>query len=332
MGAAAVKVSEACGYVNAGTVEFLYQDGEFYFLEMNTRLQVEHPVTELVTGLDLVAWQLKIASGEALTFNQSEIKREGHSIEVRINAEDPSGGRFTPSPGTLSRFTQPSGPGVRLDAGYESGDTVSQYYDNLIAKLIVWHEDREGARRRMLRALEETKIEGVATTIPAAEAILSHADFAEANYSTKWVEETLDLSGLTVETVAPEAEDGSAKVLRTVTTEVAGRRYDIKLWLDEASLAGTGGSAPKGSKPKRRGGGGTVSAAASGSVTVPMQGTIVKVLVEPGDEVEVGQTIVVLEAMKMENSINASVAGTVKEVRVSVGDSVTGNDVVAIIE
>jgi len=331
MGAAAVKVSEACGYRNAGTVEFLYQDGEFFFLEMNTRLQVEHPVTEYVTGLDLVAWQIKIASGEALDFGQDQIARNGHSIEVRINAEDPSGGRFTPSPGTLTKFAQPSGPGVRLDAGYESGDTVSQYYDNLIAKLIVWHEDREGARRRMLRALEETVIEGVATTIPADVAILEHPDFAASNYSTKWVEETLDLSGLSVNTEPPEDEDGGTKVLRSVTTEVGGRRFDIKLWLDEASLAGVA-VAPKGSKTKRRGGGGSMSAVATGSVTVPMQGTIVKVLVAVDDEVEVGQTLVVLEAMKMENAVNASVAGTVKEVRVTEGDSVTGNDVVVVIE
>ena len=329
MGAAAVKVSEACGYFNAGTVEFLYQDGEFFFLEMNTRLQVEHPVTELVTGLDLVAWQLKIAAGEEIPFAQSDVRRLGHSIEVRINAEDPSGGRFTPSPGTLTRFAQPSGPGVRLDAGYESGDTVSQYYDNLIAKLVVWAEDREGARRRMLRALEETIIEGVATTIPAAQAILSHPDFANGIHSTKWVEETLDLSGLVV-TIDPPQEDGDAKVLRTVTTEVAGRRYDVKVWMPESS---GGGSAPRsGSPTRRRGSSGSVSAALTGSVTVPMQGTIVKVLVAVGDTVEAGETICVLEAMKMENAINASAGGTVTEIKVSAGDSVTGGDVIAMIE
>ena len=329
MGAAAVKVSEACGYFNAGTVEFLYQDGEFFFLEMNTRLQVEHPVTELVTGLDLVAWQLKIAAGEEIPFAQSDVRRLGHSIEVRINAEDPSGGRFTPSPGTLTRFAQPSGPGVRLDAGYESGDTVSQYYDNLIAKLVVWAEDRERARRRMLRALEETIIEGVATTIPAAQAILSHPDFANGIHSTKWVEETLDLSGLVV-TIDPPQEDGDAKVLRTVTTEVAGRRYDVKVWMPESS---GGGSAPRsGSPTRRRGSSGTVSAALTGSVTVPMQGTIVKVLVAVGDTVEAGETICVLEAMKMENAINASAGGTVTEIKVSAGDSVTGGDVIAMIE
>ena len=296
---------------------------------MNTRLQVEHPVTELVTGLDLVAWQLKIAAGEEIPFAQSDVRRLGHSIEVRINAEDPSGGRFTPSPGTLTRFAQPSGPGVRLDAGYESGDTVSQYYDNLIAKLVVWAEDREGARRRMLRALEETIIEGVATTIPAAQAILSHPDFANGIHSTKWVEETLDLSGLVV-TIDPPQEEGDAKVLRTVTTEVAGRRYDVKVWMPESS---GGGSAPRPSSPtRRRGSSGSVSAALTGSVTVPMQGTIVKVLVAVGDTVEAGETICVLEAMKMENAINASAGGTVTEIKVSAGDSVTGGDVIAMIE
>jgi acetyl-CoA/propionyl-CoA carboxylase, biotin carboxylase, biotin carboxyl carrier protein len=333
MGEAAVKVSKACGYYNAGTVEFLFQDGEFFFLEMNTRLQVEHPVTELVTGLDLVAWQIRIASGEELTFGQSDIQRNGHAIEVRINAEDPSGGRFSPSPGTITKFATPSGPGVRLDAGYESGDVVSQFYDNLVAKLIVWAPDREAARRRMLRALDETEITGIATTIPADVAILTHPDFAEAKHSTKWVEDVLDLSQLTIAPVdvapAAGAEDAVPVVERDVTAEVNGQRYSVKLWVPDL---GPSAAAPAATARPRRAaqaaGGGT----GSGDVAVPMQGTIVKVLVAVGDKVEVGQTICLLEAMKMENAVNAEKEGVIKEVRVSAGASVGAGDIVAVIE
>jgi acetyl-CoA/propionyl-CoA carboxylase biotin carboxyl carrier protein len=335
MGAAAVKVSQACGYYNAGTVEFLYQDGEFYFLEMNTRLQVEHPVTELVTGLDLVAWQIRIASGEELTFGQEDVQRNGHAIEVRINAEDPSDGRFSPSPGTLTKFHAPSGPGVRLDAGYESGDTVSQYYDNLVAKLIVWAPDRESARRRMLRALSETRISGIATTIPAHVAILSHADFAEARHSTRWVEEVLDLSDLPAEPVdsgpvaVGPADEEVPLVQRDVTAEVDGRRFAVRLWVpDLGPVAGLRLPARNKRAATGSGSGGT----GSGDVVVPMQGTIVKVLVAVGDKVDVGQTICLLEAMKMENAINAERAGVIKEVRAATGDSVGAGDIVAVIE
>ncbi len=333
MGDAAVRVAQACGYVNAGTVEFLYEDGSFYFLEMNTRLQVEHPVTELVTGLDLVAWQLRIAAGEALSFGQDEVRRIGHAIEVRINAEDPSGGRFTPSPGTITTFHTPAGPGVRLDAGYESGDTVSQFYDNLVAKLVVWAEDRESARRRMLRALEETSVVGVATTIPADVAILSHPDFVAARHSTRWVEDALDLSELSVAPPVPVETEGdeSPKVLREVTAEVDGRRYAVRLWVPDLGPIGPS-PAGRGAAPKRRGSHAVAAGAGSGSVTVPMQGTIVRVLVAEGDAVQVGQGICVLEAMKMENAINADKAGVIKELRVAEGDSVAGGDVVAVIE
>jgi acetyl-CoA/propionyl-CoA carboxylase biotin carboxyl carrier protein len=334
MGAAAVKVARACGYVNAGTVEFLYEDGAFFFLEMNTRLQVEHPVTELVTGLDLVEWQLRVASGEPLGFTQDEIDHRGHAIEVRLNAEDPTGGRYTPSPGTITSFRAPAGPGVRLDAGYEAGDTISQYYDNLIAKLVVWGPDREAARRRMLRALGETEITGVATTIPADLAILAHPDFIDATHSTNWVEERLDPASFGTPTPAAVAEAGTdgaeARVLREVTAEVDGRRYAVKLWVPDVA-AGAGGAAGRtGSRPTKPKT--AMTGTGSGTVVVPMQGTIVKLLVAPGDAVEVGQTVCVLEAMKMENSINAEKAGTVTEVRVSAGDSVGPGDVIAVIE
>ncbi|HET9072311.1 MAG TPA: biotin carboxylase N-terminal domain-containing protein [Acidimicrobiales bacterium] len=332
MGAAAVKVALACGYHNAGTVEFIYQDGDFYFLEMNTRLQVEHPVTEQVVGRDLVALQLAIADGEPLPFTQEEVVLRGHAFEVRLNAEDPAGGRFLPSPGTITRFYRPDGYGVRTDAGYDEDDTVSQYYDNLIAKLVTWGPDRESARRRMLRALDELVIEGVATTVPADQVILAHPDFVEVRHSTNWVEQQLDLSGVSSAPAAPAdpADGAEPRVRRDVDVEVDGRRYSVRLWVPEtADPPATAAARPR---PKAAGGAGAKGGAAgSGTVTVPMQGTIVKVLVSPGQDVEVGQPVVVLEAMKMENNIAAETAGTVQEVRVSPGDAVGAGDVVAVI-
>jgi len=326
MGEAAVKVSRACGYYNAGTVEFLYQDGEFFFLEMNTRLQVEHPVTELVTGLDLVEWQIRVASGEALPFTQDDIKRDGHALEVRINAEDPADGRFAPSPGTLTSFRAPSGPGVRLDAGYEAGDTVSQYYDNLIAKLIVWGPDRDRARRRMLRAIEETTITGVATTLPADVIILSDEEFVAGTHSTKWVETNLDFSSIPspLPAAAPESDD---LVRHDVVAEVNGKRVSVALY----AAPSAGGAAPRAAaaaKPRRPK---AAVAVGNGDVTAPMQGTIVKVSVAVGDEVNAGDTIAILEAMKMENAVVAQRAGVVESISVNAGDSVSAGDVVAVI-
>jgi acetyl-CoA/propionyl-CoA carboxylase biotin carboxyl carrier protein len=335
MGEAAVKVAAACGYRNAGTVEFLYQNGEFYFLEMNTRLQVEHPVTEMVTGLDLVELQLRVAAGEAIPFSQDDIERRGHSIEVRINAENPAKGRFLPSPGTITRFRRPDGPGTRTDAGYEDGDTVSQYYDNLVAKIIVWAPDRERARQRMLRVLAETEIAGIATTIPAHMAILEHPDFITGEHSTKWVEEKLDLSGVAAPPKPPadaeEAEEG--KVQRDVDVEVNGRRFTVRMWVPESGGVAPGGAGKKAvGRPRPGAGHGGSGAVGSGTVTVPMQGTIVKVLVAKGDKVAVGQAVCILEAMKMENNINAEKEGTIAELRVKPGDTVGAGDIVAIIE
>ena len=245
MGQAAVKVAKGCDYTNAGTVEFLYEDGAFYYLEMNTRLQVEHPVTEMVTGLDLVALQLRVASGEPLPFTQDDVTLTGHAIEVRINAEDPAGGAFLPSPGLITTLVPPSGFGVRWDGGYQSGDEVSQFYDNLTGKLICWGENRDVAIARTVRALKEFKIEGVKTTIPADLAILEHPDFAAAEHSTKWVEDQLDLSH-TAGVAAPATDDGEepeAKVRRDVDVEVNGKRFSVSMWVPESAMAPAGGVA-----------------------------------------------------------------------------------------
>jgi len=337
MGEAAVKAAKAVGYFGAGTVEFIFQDGDFFFLEMNTRLQVEHPVSEMITDIDLVEWQIRVAAGEELPMTQAEVDaaRRGHSIEIRINAEDVAEGKFLPSPGPITKLLAPDGFGVRFDSGYHSGDEISQYYDNLVGKLIVWGRDRDVAIARTIRALDELVVEGVATTIPADLAILRHPDFAAVTHSTKWVEEVLDLTGVggKAESSAPETEsDAEPKVKRSTTVEVNGKRFDVNMWVPETpTVAVAAGVAPKKSKRGGASGGGG-GAIASGSVEAPMQGTIVKVLVEVGQAVEVGAGVVVLEAMKMENQINAEKAGTVKEIKVSAGDTVGGGDILAIIE
>ena len=340
MGDAAVKVARSCGYTGVGTVEFLKEQDRFWFLEMNTRLQVEHPVTEMVTGLDLVELQLRTASDEQLPWSQAEldeIGRRGHAIECRLNAEDPAHGRFSPSPGTITHLRLPDGPGVRCDSGYEAGDEVSTAYDNLVAKVVTWGLDREAARRRMIRALEETEVSGIVTTLAAHLAALRHPDFVAGQYFTTWLEQHLDLSGLSV-TEPPEdepVETAEGRVRREVDVEVDGRRYHVRMWVPEAEAAvATGPGQETGSAPARRrarpGAGGGVPGA--GEVTVAMQGTIVKVLVTVGDTVKLGQPVCVLEAMKMETHVDAERAGTVTEVRVAPGDTVSAGDVVAVIQ
>ncbi len=335
MGQAAIKVAKAVGYYNAGTVEFIYQDGDFFFLEMNTRLQVEHPVTEEITRIDLVEWQIRVASGEPLPMTQDQVaaRRYGHSIEIRINAENPAGGKFLPSPGLISKLTTPDGFGVRFDGGYEAGDEISQYYDNLVGKLIVWGKDRPTAIARTIRALEEMVVEGVATTIPADLAILRHPDFHAMTHSTKWVEEVLDLSGIEAPK-PPTTADGDESgplVQRNTTVEVNGKRFDVKMWVPEgqAVVAAAGSKAAK--KPARTAAATGAAGGGSGDVVAPMQGTIVKILVEVGQAVEAGQSVVVLEAMKMENQIAAEKSGTVKAIKVTTGATVGAGDVVVVI-
>jgi acetyl-CoA/propionyl-CoA carboxylase biotin carboxyl carrier protein len=342
MGEAAVKVALKCGYVGAGTVEMLYQDGEFYFLEMNTRLQVEHCVTEAVTGLDLVAWQLSVAEGHPLALEQADVRCNGHAIELRINAEDPAR-NFLPSPGTITRLRVPSGPGVRWDGGYLEGDTISQYYDNLVGKLVVWAPDRAGAIARMQRALGEFEIAGIRTTIPAHRALIGHADFAAVRHSTKWVEDEVDHALFTPDATdtatAPSSSAGAADQAgaplaeRTLPVEVNGKRFTVRVWVPEqlSAPANSAGAGNARSKPRAGRVAGS-SSGGSGTVSAPMQGTIVKVLVSEGDRVEIGQTMLVLEAMKMENNIAAERAGTVKDVRVEAGQSVGTGDVLVTIE
>ena len=331
MGEAAVAVARGCGYVNAGTVEFLYAEGGFYYLEMNTRLQVEHPVTEMVTGIDLVEQQLRIAAGEPLPFSQSDIALDGCSIEVRVNAEDPAGGAFLPCPGPITGLRTADGFGTRWDGGYEAGDKVSPYYDNLVGKLVVWGRDRGTAIGRALRALSETEVTGVATTIPAAAAILAHPDFAAVVHSTRWVEDQLDLATLlpaspgTGTSSDPVSAPGSRHEL---DVEVDGKRFNVALWAPDAAAAEEG----RPGAARRRSRGPSSLGSGTAEVTVPMQGTIVKLLVEVGDSVEAGEPVAVLEAMKMENNIAAGRSGTVAEIRVQVGDSVGGGDTIAVIE
>jgi acetyl-CoA/propionyl-CoA carboxylase biotin carboxyl carrier protein len=325
-GQAALAVARACGYVNAGTVEFLLDlSGEFYFLEMNTRLQVEHTVTEMVTGVDLVREQLRIANGEPLSV--TTVEPRGHSIELRINAEDPFH-NFRPSPGRVTEYREPAGPGVRVDGWVRSATTVSQYYDNLMAKLVVWGRDRTEAIQRARRALDEYVVHGVATTIPAHQAVLAHPDFVAGRHHTKWMETEVQLvasNPVPTETL-PEDE---ALTRRTMTVEVGGRRFEVAFWVPDTG-AGSGPRSTRRRPPKLE------HAAAAGNndgiITAPMQGTIVKVSAKAGDRVSAGQTVCVLEAMKMENEVKAPSEGELVDLRVQPGDTVAAGDVIAIVK
>ena len=319
MGEAAVAVAKGCNYENAGTVEFLFQDGEFFYLEMNTRLQVEHPVTEMVTGVELVEQQLRVASGESLSFSQDDIVISGHAIEFRINAEDPTGGKFLPAPGHINTLKVPDGFGVRFDSGYEAGDEVSQFYDNLIGKLVVWGSNREIAIGRGIRALGELEISGVATTASAASIIIGHPDFQNVAHTTRWVEEQLEFPEEPADQIS---EEGTAIERHQTTVEIDGRRFEVNVLIPDLK--------PK--PPRRSSTGLSSSTSGSGQVVAPMQGTIVNVLVEKASDIEAGATICVLEAMKMENNVMAEKSGVVKEVLVSKGDSVGAGDVLAVIE
>jgi acetyl-CoA/propionyl-CoA carboxylase biotin carboxyl carrier protein len=324
LGKAAVAAGKSCGYVNAGTVEFLVdQAGDFYFLEMNTRLQVEHTVTEMVTGLDLVEWQLRIAGGEHIDFPEPEPR--GHAIEFRINAEDPFNG-YLPTPGQVVDWQEPAGPGVRVDSWMRTGTVVSQYYDNLMAKLVVWGHDREAAINRGRRALGEFTIRGVSSTIPAHLAVLDHPDFIQGKHHTRWMEESVRL-GAPAAGVAPAVPADEDLTRRDLTVEIGGRRFTVAYWAPEPPV-GTGSLRRRPPKLATSGPAG----GADGVVTAPMQGTIVKVHVRAGASVKAGAPICVLEAMKMENEVKSPTGGEVVDLRVEPGDTVAAGQVIAIIK
>ena len=327
--AASADILRAAGYVGAGTCEFLIgQDGTVSFLEVNTRLQVEHPVTEEVSGIDLVREMFRIADGEPLTYSDPDVR--GHSIEFRINAED-AGRGFLPAPGTIAGWRQPSGPGVRLDAGYTAGMTVPQAFDSLIAKLIVTGATRAQALERARRALAEFEIDGMPTVLPFHRAVVCDPAFTSEPFRvhTRWIETEF------AATIPPYSGDAagaaSAESRERITVEVGGKRLEVTV---PAGLGSGGGASAAAVRPKggaRRGGavGGAVRGGQSGDELVsPMQGTIVKIVAADGEQVAVGDTIVVLEAMKMEQPLTAHKAGVVTGLSISVGQTVPAGAVI----
>ena len=330
MGAAGVALARAVGYVSAGTLEFIFQDGEFYFLEMNTRIQVEHTVTEMVSGVDLVKAQLRIAQGEPLWMTQEQLTPRGHAIECRINAEDPASG-FRPSLGTLTEYREPYGFGVRVDSGVHAGYTIPQHYDSLIAKLICWGADRAEAIARARRALADYHVAGVAHTIPFHQVALAHPVFQRGEATVNFIPHHLgdQLSGLLqgsgpagAVAAAPHPLEVGA---RSFDVEVNGKRFSVR-------VAETGGKQQAANSRQQANGGARRSAslkAPADGVVSALQGTIAAVAAEPGQKVEAGQVLFVVEAMKMENEVAAPHAGTIGEVRARVGQSVEAGTVLA---
>lgn len=321
MNATAESLARSVDYVNAGTLEFLVQDGQFYFLEMNTRIQVEHPVTEQVTGIDLVREQLRVAAGQPLSFSELPTPW-GHAIECRINAEDPASD-FKPTPGPLLRYAPPAGFGVRVDSGFVAGGAIDPRFDSLIAKLIIWGRDRREALSRLDRALADFEVEGVASTIPLFRALVRHPEFAAGDYDTRFLERTQLATLIPPFTppASPEPEDG------IVTIEVDGRPYRVKLPEGIGAV-----NRPARNAPRREARRPTTGVAPTGNaLTSPIQGTVLSVAVAEGDTVEAGQLICVVEAMKMENEMVAHQAGTVAELHVQPGQTVQTGGALALI-
>ena len=332
IGKIATDDAKAVGYHSAGTIEGLLQDGEYYFLEMNTRVQVEHCVTEMVTGIDIVREQIKIAAGEPLKFTQDDIKMTGHAIECRINAEN-AAKNFAPAPGLITNYREPTGPGVRVDSGIGPNSEISPTYDPMVAKLIVWDEDRETATKRMLRALGEYEIGNLTTLIPFHRAILQTDEWAAGGTCRELVEDRAWLKATDPAVPAPadEPEDAEPKVEHDYLVEVSGRRFDVKVTGPAFGGGGGAAAAPAAKKPSRSNRAGGGGGAGGDTLTSPLQGTIFKVLVEAGQTGAEGDLICIIEAMKMENEITAHKAGVVKEIKVEVGAAVGSGDTVAVI-
>jgi acetyl-CoA/propionyl-CoA carboxylase biotin carboxyl carrier protein len=325
MGEAALAAADAVAYDNVGTVEFLLQrdesGDEFYFLEMNTRVQVEHPVTEEVTGIDIVKTGVRIAAGGRLRFSQRDISWRGHAIEVRLNAEDASND-FAPSPGAVTAYQEPGGPGIRIDSSLRSPGVVAESYDPLFAKLIAYGADREEALARLRRALDEFRVEGISTTLPFFRAVLDDETFISGEYTTGFIAERMQ--SLKIQpTPTGETGEASGKSAYEVEVEVNGKLFKVRVFGDEDASVGP---------PRRRPGEKRRASASGGAVKAPMQGTIVKVLVEEGQEVAADEPVCILEAMKMESEVRSQKAGTVSEVRVEAGQTVRSGDTLISVE
>jgi acetyl-CoA/propionyl-CoA carboxylase biotin carboxyl carrier protein len=333
IGKIATDAAAAVGYRGAGTIEGMQVGDEYFFLEMNTRVQVEHCVTEMVTGVDIVREQILIAAGEQLSLGQEDLEMRGWAIECRINAEA-AHKNFAPAPGGITTYREPAGPGVRVDSGVEAGSEVTPMYDPMVAKLIVWDVDREHATRRMLRALDEYEVGGLTTLIPFHKAILATEQWARGETCRDLMEDREWLKTTAPES-APEpaaSDDGAELVSRDYKVEVSGKLFDVKV-IGEAVAGGAAAPAAGGRKPpkrERKGGGG--ASASSESLPSPLQGTVLKVAVEQGAEVAEGDLICVIEAMKMENEITAHRAGKVTSLNVTEGAAVGSGDVIAVIE
>ena len=332
MGDTAVRMAQAVGYDSAGTCEFLFQDGDFYFLEMNTRIQVEHTVTEMVYGVDLVKEQIRIAAGGRVPERLKDLQPIGWSLECRINAEDPAQ-NFRPSPGLVTRYVAPEGPGIRVDAAVYSGWKVPEMYDSLLAKVVTWGSDREEAIARMKRALNELEIEGVPTTVPLFKRILEHPKFLSGDMTTHFIGQDLtreELAALapTAPSAAPAEEGPAFGPSREFRVEVNRQLFTVSVSEKGGTATATVAAA---AKPKRPRSGSAGGGAASGTLTAPMHAMVQRVLVEVGQSVEAGTALLVLEAMKMETEILAPMAGVVQSLGCEAGQTVEGGAVLAVI-